>query len=509
MVIGEIISRNARRYPDKVALIFGNNKRTFKELNDRANSLLNGLLDMRVGKGDRVAILADNCLEYSEVYCAIAKGGVVIVPVNCRLNPPELLHIINNSEANTLILGQNYLEMVKSLRSQLHTVKNFIIIGDKSDGMKSYQGLVSHYPPNEPKTKVNEDDLFSLVHTSGTTGLPKGVMATHKNWLANLVNMVIEFRITHDDVALLATPFFFASGVDMLVQFYIGSTCVILQDFEPKIALETIEKEQVTITLMVPAMIASLLEYPGTEKYNLSSIRLILYGGASLPLEILKGGHKILGNVFAPIYGQMEAFRPLALPTEDLASQTPEERMKRLSSCGRELINIETRVIDENGKDVAPGEVGEIVVKGDIVMKGYWKQPKATAEAIHDGYYYTGDLATVDEKGYVYTVDRKKDVIVSGGNKIYSKEVEEIIYTCPSVAEAAVIGVPDQELGESVKAVVALKEGTKTTKEEIIDLCRHNLEAYKVPRSVDLVNKLPRNPTGKILKDTLRAKYQG
>jgi len=509
MIIGKLIARNAKRYPNKTAVVSGDYTFTFKEFNERVNKLANTLADLGVKKGDRIAALLNNCHQYVELYCAAPKGGFVLVPLNYMLSGKELAFIINNSGANTLFLGEKYIDTINSVKGDLKGVKHFITMGAPAEGMRSYEELISRYPADEPKTEIGEDDLAYLLYTSGTTGLPKGVVHNHRSMLEIVTQYVILPELKRDDIDLITIPLYWGPSLllHILPHFYVGSTIVVLKEFNPDVVLKTIETEKVSTTLMPPSFIISLLNHPGLDQYNISSLRSIVFGGEIMPVEVLNRAIGVFGNIFAHIYGLMEITPVTYFHEDDLVLDGTPEGLNRVQSCGREAINVEVRVVDENDNDVIPGEVGEVIVKGDNMMKGYWELPQATAETIRGGYVHTGDLATLDKEGYLYLVGRKKDIINSGGKTIYPGDVEEVIYRHPSVSQAAVIGAADAKLGESVKAVVVLKEGMKSTENEILDFCKQNLASHAVPQSIEFVNELPRNPSGKILKRELREKY--
>jgi acyl-CoA synthetase (AMP-forming)/AMP-acid ligase II len=509
VLLGDLLIRNVRKFPHKEAVIFEDTRYTFSQLNARVNSLANGLMGIGVKKGDRVAILANNCLQYMEIYLAVAKAGMVIVPLNYRLVSKELSYLLNNSEANTLIIGSEYLETINSIRSGLKCVEHFICLEDVPGDTRSYEELIAGSSPDEPSVDIDEEDMVAIIYTSGTTGLPKGAVATHKSWFGNATNTVIRLQVSSDDITLHVTPFFHVAPVwPMFAHFYMGATNVILRAFDPQVVLETMEKENITTCNMVPVMIMRLLECPNVDKYDLRRLRWIGYGASPMPLEVLKEAFRVFGKRFIQVYGLTEA-GPLVtiLSQEEHILSGPQKLVKRLESCGRPIINVEARVVNEKGDDVAPGEMGEIVVRGDTVMKGYWKNETETANVLKDGWLHTGDVATVDEDGYFYILDRKKDMIISGGENIYPREIEDVIHTHPAVRDVAVIGVPDEKWGEAVKAVIVCKEGASVSAEEIINLCKENLASYKKPKSVDFAEELPRNPTGKILKKVLREKY--
>lgn len=506
MVLGDIVKRNAKRYPQKTALVFKDKRYTFWEFNNRVNSLANALLDMGVRKGDRVAVLADNCHQYVELYCAVPKGGMVLVPLNTGLSEPELTYIINDAGANTLFLGENYLGKVDSIRGSLKEVKHLISIGAPSGEMRGYEEIVSRYPSDEPKAEVKEDDMAYLLYTSGTTGLPKGV---HRSIIEGAMNFLLAYQLISSDVALLMVPPHWSAFllVILIPHFYLGCSIVLLQEPAPERVLETIEKEKTTTGLMILPHIFSLLECPESSKYDICSMRAIMVGGAPTPVEIWKRAISIFGNIFIHSYGLTELPQLSSLPIEDVVLEGSEREVRRLRSCGREVTNVEMRVVDGEGRDVSPGQVGEIIAKGDSMMKGYWNLPQATVEALRGGYLYTGDMATIDEKGYLYLTGKKKEVIVSGGRSIYPPEVEEVLYRHPAISEAAVVGVSDEESGESVKAFVVLKGEAKATQEEIIDFCKQRLASYATPKWVEFVDSLPRNPSGKVLRGVLKERH--
>jgi long-chain acyl-CoA synthetase len=320
--------------------------------------------------------------------------------------------------------------------------------------------------------------------------------------------MVIELGINPNDITLHVKPFFHVGPIwPMLSHFYMGGTNVVIRGFGPKAVLETIEKEKVTNINTAPVMILRMLNYPRLKRYNLKSLRLLIYGASPMPVEILKKALAVFGNIMTQNYGSTEGIVLTRLEQKDHILNGTDSRIRRLGSCGKGGINVEVRVVDEKGDDIAFGQIGEIIARGDHIMGGYWKRPDETANTLKDGWLYTGDLATVDDEGYIYVVDRKKDMIISGGENIYPREIEEVIYTHPAVSEVAVIGVPDSEWGESVKALVVPKPGKDITEEEIMDICKRDLASYKKPKSVEFVKDLPRTPSGKILKKELKKKY--
>lgn len=510
MILGDIMKRNAKRYPEKTGLVFKSVRFNFGELNRRINSMANALTDLGMHRGDRAAILLDNCPEFVELYFAIPKAGGVAVPLNLALSGQEMAYIINNAQANILVFGERFASLVNSLRNELSSVKNLVVVGAHGNEMKSYEQLIARYPAAEPEVPVGEEELAYLLYTSGTTGVPKGVMVTHRGMIEGALNYVLGYRLQPRDIGLLTIPLFWGGSLFpfLMPHFYLGCTVVLSDDFTPEAILDLIQKERVTTSFMVPSLITALLEYPQLSNYDCSSLRHVWFGGEPMAVETLKRAIGAFGNVFFQLYGLVELTPVALIPPEEQVTEGPPEKVKRLASCGREACNVEVRVVDDEGRDVAPGQVGEVICRGDNMMKGYWGMPQATEEVLRGGYVHTGDMATVDEDGYLYLVGRKKDLIVSGGRNIYPAEVEEIIYQHPSIVEAAVIGVPDDKLGESIKAVVVAREGENITEGDIIDFCRQRLPDYAQLKSVTFVDKLPRNPSGKILRRILREKFQ-
>jgi long-chain acyl-CoA synthetase len=502
----EMINGNAQKYPDKTALIFENKSYTFKQVNQSVNRLINALADLGVGKGDRVGILAYNCSQYFEVF-GLAKAGRVCVPLNYRSVGRELTYLINNSEINTLILESEFVDVVNSIRHELDGVRNFICLDAAVENMMSYEQLISRFPPNEPTDEVKADDPCVLFYSSGTTGRPKGAIHTHKSLIAETR---VPYRdLSSNDIVLCVMPFFHVGGsaAHLFPAVSYGATMVIHKKFDGTLVLEAIEKEKVTYVFLVPAMIIRLLEHPNLSQYDLSSLRTIAYTGAPMPIEALRRGIGYFGEVFIQMLGQTETLNMTVLKKEEHKLEGSPEEIKRLESAGKPFREGEIRIVDEQGHDVPIGVPGEIIARSDRTMKGYWKLPAETAETIEDGWLHTGDVGRMDEDGYIYLVDRKKDMIISGGENIYSREVEEVLYMHPAVLEAAVVGVPDEKWGESVKAVVVLKQGAAASEEEIIDFCKGYLASYKKPKSVEFRDNLPKTGSGKIKKNEIRERY--
>ncbi len=511
MNFGEISRRNAQRYPDKTALIFENSRYTFKQFNDRVNKLANALSALNTSKGDKIAILSEGCNQYVEICCAAAKIGLVAATINPRLPTQQISYLINNADATTLVVADEYKEVAASLKPELPMVKNFIVIGSPWGEMRSYEQFISSHPAQEPHVEIDENELYYLACTSGTTGVPKQLMCTHRNLWADAVNLILLSHLEHNDIALLGNPPYWGRTVPWLMEpyFYMGCTVVLTKDLDVNHVLNAISKEKVTVSLIVSSFITSLMEHPELDKYDLSSLRFIWPIGTHLPEEVLRKAIKKMGKIFCMSYGTSEIPYLAYISPDEIVLEGPPEKLRRLHSCGRNAapMDSEMRIVDEEGRDIAPGEVGEVIGRGDLLMTGYWNMPQATEEVMRDGYFHTGDLATIDDEGYLYFLDRKKDSITSEGKLVPSIEVETILYRHPSILEAAIIGVPDEKLGETLKAIVVLKEGEKATAEEIISFCAQNLANYAVPKSVEFIDKLPRSPSGKVLKHQLRRDY--
>ncbi|MBI5031584.1 MAG: long-chain-fatty-acid--CoA ligase [Chloroflexi bacterium] len=502
----DMLNLNAQKFANKTALVFEDKRLTFAQVNARINRLNHALSSLGVVKGDRVGIFAYNCSQYFEVF-GVSKAGRICVPLNFRSVGREILYQVNHSELNTLIVEKEFVPVVNSIRAELTTVRNFICLDADVPDMLNYETLLDRASADEPTESVAPEDPCVLYYTSGTTGRPKGAMHTHKSMIAEAH---IPYReICSDDVALCVMPFFHVGGsaAHMIPAFAVGATIVIQKKFDETLVLETLEKERMSYIYLVPAMIIRVLEHPNLNKYDLSSLRTLAFTGAPMPLEAYKKGIKRLGPIFIQFLGQTETLNLTVFQKKENRIDGSPKELKRLESCGKPFRDGEVRIVDEQGCDVPVGAVGEIVAKSDRIMQGYWKMPQETAETIRDGWLHTGDLARFDEDGYIYIVDRKKDMIISGGENIYSREVEEVLYMHPAVLEAAVIGVPDAQWGESVKALIVLKPGVTATEEEIISFCKDNLASYKKPRSVEFRVTLPKTPSGKIRKVELREAY--
>ncbi len=512
MFFGDIVQMNGRRFKNKIALIDEKERVTFGEVADRVERIIFALQKKGIRKGDRVAVLLYNETAYAEIILALFKGGFVLVPVNYRLVARELAFILKDSRPSAFILGEEFLEEVKSIKNELDFIEFYIGIGlkEKNHNMMLYEDIIRAQSVNPAPTEINDRDLAMIMYTSGTTGRPKGVMVSHKNIMAGLLNEVADLCPAPDDILFNLSPFYHAGGIDpFLVNFYRGGTYITNRQYDTETVLQWIEREKPTVANLVPAMQNMIMNFPGREKYDLSSLKRIMYGASAMMLAQLKQSMRIFKDCqYFQVGGQTETTAPFTvLRPEDHIAEGPPEMTRRLKSAGREVPGCEVRIVDEDGNECPDGVPGEALVRGDCVMEGYWQMPEETKETLRDGWLHTGDICIRDKDGFIYFVDRTKDMINRGGENVYPREIEEVIATHSGVLEVAVIGVPDERLGEEIKAIIVCKPGHQVTEKEIINLCKDNLAAYKKPRSIDFFEELPKNPSGKILKRVLKEQY--
>lgn len=509
MLIGDMVTRAARWFPDKEAVVFEETRLTYREFNERINRLAHALLKMGVKSQDRVVLICHNSNHYAESVFAIAKIGAVSTNLNWRLSPKELAFLVDDSEAKICLFSNRFAHLFDPMCEQLKNKLTFIAIdGAAGEGMEDYEKLIENQPTDEPDVSVSMDDVVLQLYTSGTTGRPKGVMLTHNNMFANAISTLIEMEMTRDINVLGLLPIFHVAVFVLINLVLVGGKVTFVHSFDPAEIMGLIDKEKITAVGFTPVIFKFLLDHPDTKKYSLKSITQVIYATAPMPVELLKRSMKKFKCDFIQFFGMTETSPTLTmLLPEDHVLKGPEHLVRRLGSAGRPVIGVEVRVVDPEGNDCAPGVVGEIIGTGKNVMKGYHKLPEETKAAIRDGWYYTGDMGYLDEYGYLYIADRKKDMIISGGENIYPREVEETILLMNEVQEVAVIGVPDDAWGESVKAIVVKAQGAELTEEMVIDHCKANIASYKKPKSVEFVDMLPRSALGKVLKHELRAPF--
>jgi len=493
----DLLARNAAKFPAREALVCGGRRQTWERLHRRVLRLAGALAGRGVHKGDRVALFLENCDQFVEIYLALARLGAVGVPVNFRLTGPELAFCLQNSGSRVLFHGGRLRETVAAVRGDLPLVELYVEVGP--DGGPYEEFLAGGDEP--PPVTVREDDPNLILYTSGTTGRPKGAVLSHANSLWNALNMVIECGFRHEDRYIVVPPLYHSAALNcwLLAHVFLGATAVVETAFQPATLPRRLVEERITSLFLVPAMYNALLTQTGG--CDLSGVRIAATGASVMPVglkEKVQGLFPAAGLI--DVYGLTEAGPGVTI-------LKPADALRKAGSVGRPLVTLEVRLVDDSGRDVPAGEVGEIIVRGPTVMQGYHGLPEASAQALRDGWLYTGDLARSDEEGYLYLVDRKKDMVNSGGENVYPAEVEAVLLQHPGILEAAVIGVPDSRWGEAVCAVVVPRPGVELGEAEITAFAADRLAGFKKPRRVVFTGALPRNPSGKVLKTVLRDRY--
>ena len=500
--------------PDRLALISEGTRITYEGLQARVNRLANALADLGVESGDRIAMLQVNRTEHVEAYLASAKLDAVYVPLNFRARADELTYMINDSGPRVVLVGQRYVELMRSCAEHLMSVCHYVALEEPAEGWPHYDSIIASASDEERYPEGDGDDLTVIMFTAGTTGSPKGVMLSHESFSSYILGNVTPADPDVDERNILTVPLYHIAGMQaMMAAVYGGRTLIIQSQFEPKEWMELVEREGANRAMMVPTMLKMLMDHPDFHEHDLSNIEVITYGAAPMPLEVIQRAiREFPGAHFINAFGQTETASTITmLPPEDHILEGSDEeiarKQRRLSSIGKPLEDVEVLVVDEQGVPVDTGDVGEIVARGSRLMKGYWNMAEATAETIRDGWLYTGDLGYFDQDGYIFLAGRAKDFIKRGGEMISPEELEQVLHSHPAIDEAAVIGVPDADWGERVRAIVVLKKGHSASEDEVIRHCRQSLASYKKPESVVFVSVLPRNALGKVLKRVLREQY--
>jgi fatty-acyl-CoA synthase len=500
------LDRHADRTPEREAVVFYDQRLTFAELDSRVNALAAGLADHGVGRGDVVALLMTNRPEYLEATLAINKLGAIFLALNYRLAPAEWLFILEHSQARGIVMDRDFRSGLDPVLPQVPKLDVFVGLGEADGQWLAYADLVNaNVGRRLPTAEVAEDDVQRLMYTSGTTSRPKGVPLTYGNVLWKTFGHVVEFGLTSADRTLMAGPLYHVGAFDLpgTGTLYVGGSLVVLRKFDPIEVMRTIEQERPTNVWLAPAMLNAILQLADVEAYDTKSIRFIVNGGEKMPVPLIERLLRTFPNAwFADAYGL----------TETVSGDTfldSGSAVRKIGSVGKPVLHLDVRIEKEGGSIAMPNELGEIVLRGPKVFHGYWRDPDATAAAIRDGWFHTGDIGRLDDDGYLYIEDRKKDMIVSGGENIASPEIERVLYQHPAVFEAAVIGVPDARWGEVPKAFVVLAPGHEATAQDLIAHCGRHLAKFKVPKSIKFVPQLPRNPSGKVLKRELRSQDIG
>ena len=511
MSLGSIHRRNAVLYPDKVAFRFGDATRTFGEYNERGARFANALAGLGVGRGVPFAVMTRNCLEILDCYGAADKGGAILAPMNFRLTAVELGPILTRLAPKAVVVQGPFVELFKGLQSD-GVLAGVTCIGFQTDslpeGWLDLEELLAGASTTEP-VEPEPGDIAYVIYTSGTTGIPRAACLTHGGQWAVAGTLALEMALVPTDVHFGLMPLYHGGGRAIQLSHTLrGATVIVNDGWETESVLRGLADHRITTTQVVPTMVTWLLDRPDLPDYDLSALRLVWYASAPMPVALLKRAIAAFGNVFMQGYGQTEA-GPLVTAMHIYEHEVEGPNTARLASCGRDALNVELRIVDETGNDVPRGEIGELAVRSPFIMTGYLKMPEDTAAALRGGWLFTSDLGYQDSDGYVYLVDRKRDMVISGGENIYPREIEEVLFQHPAVLEVAVIGVPDDVWGEAIKAYVVPKaaEGGRAAAEVIAELtayCRANLAGYKRPKSMEIIPELPKNPSGKILKTEFR-----
>ena len=504
-------------YPEKIGVIDGDIRLTYVEVHKRVSSLARFFQEQRIEAGDRIAILEPNSHEFLETYYACAGIGAILNPLNYRLSAEEISFILRDSGSTWLLAGSGFASVVEDVLQKEHPLKGLVWIGDAPSIrtnmdtfeyeklLRSFQGVFRPVP-------VDENQVAHLYYTSGTTGRPKGVMLTHKNVCTHALGAIAELQITDRDVwAHVAAMFHLADAWATFAVTWVGGRHVMVPQFDVENVLDTIQKERITLSNLIPTMLNLMSKHPRVTDYDYSSLRVILSGGAPIAPEVVRKTMQTFGCDYIQTYGMTETspYLTLSILKHHLLDLPHDEQFTFKAKTGRPFIGVDLKVMGNDGNAVNHDDkqVGEIWVKGDTVTPGYWNLPDETNRAFEDGWLKTGDLAVIDSEGYVNIVDRKKDMIVTGGENVYSTEVENVLYMHPVILEAAVFGIPDETWGESITAAVALKPGQTATEEEIISFCKKHIAKYKSPKSVVFVPEIPKSGSGKIYKKALRDRY--
>lgn len=495
-----VLAHHATRAPDRPMLVYQGATTTYGEMAARSAALAGGLRDGGVAPGTVVALLSYNCPEMVETIFAANHLGAIAMPINWRLAAPEVRYILEHSEARALICDRDLLPLAEEALNGLDQSVLTVAIGDGAGGGWTPLPDLRTGDPAAPHAPVGPDAVHRLMYTSGTTGRPKGVMLTHANLAWKNLAHLVEFGFTSSDLGLACGPLYHVGALDLTTTTLLaaGATTIIHRTFDAAAVVDELERSRVTTVWLAPAMVNAIMALPDVEGRDLSSVRVIINGGEKMPIPLIERIQRTFPSAwFADAYGL----------TETVSGDTFLDRdslVTKLGSVGRPCLHLELDVWDDEGRSVGPGERGEIVLRGPKVFAGYWRDPEATAKAFEGGWFHTGDIGVRDEDGYLFIVDRLKDMIVSGGENIAGSEVERVLYEHPAVLEAAVVARPDERWGEVPVAFVVLREGEGATEDELVEHCRGQLARFKVPRAVTFLDALPRNPSGKVLKRELR-----
>lgn len=503
--IGDICRRSARLWPDKTAIVYEQTRLTYHQLDERVNRLANALRSQGVSKTDRLAVLSENTHKYLEIYFAASKLGISVTPLNFRLADNEIRHIVDDSESTVFLVGDGYEKRALSLKPSLSNIAIWISLDHQTQGFLFYEDMIADASTEEPGLDPDENEMAILMYTGGTTGLPKGVMMSHRGLMTAVAAAAVMCGFRRDDITCFVLPLFHVSFWPAFSVLFVQGKVVINRKPDLNGMLKLIQDEKCTHINAVPTLYGWMLQMANVDAFDLSSLRLITYAGSPFPTELLKQCISKFGPIFEQAYGMTECIGGTFLLKEDHVLDG--ERSRLLSSAGKPCVVVDVGIRDVADNDLPPGEIGEIVIRGKNMMMGYWKNPELTAQTIRNGWYHTGDVGYLDEDGYLFLVDRKADMIVTGGENVYPKEVEDVLYQHPAVAMAAVVSAPDEKWGERVQAAVVLKPDQRTSQEDLIAHCKERLAGYKCPKAVEFWDRLPTTSVGKILRKDVKKKF--
>lgn len=510
--VGAVLDKAFKKYKDHFAFKIGGQEYSYGQVGKSVEKLAQAFMSLGLKKGDRIVIMTINSIEYLYADYAAAKAGLVIVPLNVMLTEKDIDYRIRDAEARAVLLDEFFYKKVGLFFKKYDFVKSIICVTENkeilSQGVISFRSLLETGSSAIPYPDIVQEDLRAIMYTGGTTGEPKGVMHTHKSYLSIVYSEIVEFDIRDGEVMIQTAPLPHAAGFLIPPCLLRGGRVIVTNGFDPEEFCKLVQQEKATWTFMVPTMIYAVLDHQKRTHYDLSSLRTICYGAAPISPRRLEEAMNMMGPVFHQGYSQMEVANQTAVFTKRQHVEAVEKgKLNRLKSTGMPIIMSQFRIVDENDRDVEKGKSGEIITRGPHMMKGYWRKPKETDEAIVNGWLHTGDLAYEDEDGYIYLVDRKHDMIISGGMNIYSAEVESVLAQHPAVAETIVIGIPDEKWGELVQGIVVKTPGKDVSEAELLEYCKIHLTAYKRPKRIEFYDAIPRTAYGKMDKKAVRKKY--
>ncbi len=504
----DLLSNRARLTPDRQGLfdLHTGRRYTYAELNRRANQAANFLrAHYNIQKGDRVSILALNSIVYVDLLFGLGKIGAIFAPLNWRLTSKELTYIVNDCQPKVLIVGTEFADLVAEMRSGINVESYLSLEGARVAGSRAYEALLEQAAEAEPeRPHLDEQDAYCILYTSGTTGKPKGAILPHRQIFWNAVNTVISWGLSEQDISPILTPLFHSGGlfVFLVPLIYAGGRIVLTRTFDPESSLGVIMEEGCTVILGVPTLFQVWMNSLAFTAADFSQVHFFISGGAPCPPSLIEAWSKVKGIPLRQGYGLTEV-------GVNCFTMTDAEALEKTGSVGKPIFHSRMRLVDAEGADVAPGKAGELVIAGDHVCTGYWNNPEATAAVLKNGWFHTGDMARQDDEGYYYIVGRYKDMIISGGENIYAAEVEAVFRECPSVADAALIGQPDEKWGEIGLMIVVLKPEAQVSGEELQEFCQGRLAKYKIPKRVEFISSLPYSAYGKVIKSELRRMFLG